>query len=816
MAQVILQQHKHAKTYSGLNAEEIQERIKKGQSNHYQVRVSRSYWDIFRDNVLNLFNIILFTLLFIVLYFRDYGTVFFAGFSVVSNTFMGMIQEMQAKRRLDKLAALTQQKALVWRNGQRQEIPMREVVVDDLLILEPGVKAVVDGQIVDSDALEMDESLLTGESDAVFKERSSEILSGSFCIAGAGVMKATRVGKQSNISKLSEIAKAYKNLRTPTQKRIDIVVEISVILMILFVPMLFISNLLVTQPALPFLQAVRNAVVFLTTLVPQGLVLTAILSLTIGAIKISRHDTLVQKVNAVESLANATVLCFDKTGTLTQNALAVDEILLLNQQEQNQVYQQLADYLANLAYSNRTAGAVQTFIERSHAAQNRDKEREIPFTSGRKWGAIIFTEETLILGAPERLLAPHDPALHTALKLSEEGKRILAFGQMIAPPIGDRIEGLMTPLALVVLSDQVRPDIHETLESFRREHIQLKVVSGDNLETVRAIARLSGMSDSPAYTGSEIDAMTDEQLQQIVQKTSVFARIEPESKRRIVKALQAQHEYVAMVGDGVNDVPALKQANLAIVMNDGTQISKDIADIVLLNNALSTLPRAFREGREITQTIFGTTKLFLIRGMHHVLLFIFVLFMGLPFPITPIQVSWATFGSINIPATLIAFAVIRPKFMKNFRDDVMDYIVTGGIIGAALLALIFTSVYLGTGRDVAIARSSVTIFIVLFNTFMILVIQGVDLFKPRTLLEHGRIALIMIGLATFTIATMYARPTTFEFVPISSFWILAIIVGSLIVGTLLFTQLIHHRYFLHRFWALLSSDDDKIAKIVRD
>jgi cation-transporting ATPase E len=803
----------------GLTANEVAQRVQRGETNNYLPRVNRTYWEIFRDNVLNLFNIVIFTLLIIVLYMGDYGTVFFAGFSVVSNTFFGMVQEMNAKRRLDQLAAMAIQKAFVWRDGIKQEIPMKEVVKDDVLIIEPGIKAVVDGEVISTDALEMDESMLTGESDAVFKEVGNEVYSGSFCVAGTGLIRATRVGKASNVNQLSEIAKTYKNIRTPTQKRIDIIVELSVVAMFIFVPMLFVRNLFVEQPPLAPLDAVRNAVVFVTTLVPQGLVLTAILSLTIGAIKISQRETLVQKVNAVESLANVTVLCFDKTGTLTKNALAVDEIIALNGESEGVIAQHLADYLNNLAHLNRTAHAVKDYVDSYASPNGVTKLREIPFTSGRKWGAVVLPEQTLLLGAPERLMDNQHPALQQTLTLSQQGKRVLAFTRTHTELENTQIIVEGEPIALVVMSDQMREDIQATLQAFRDEEILLKVVSGDNLETVKAIAAEAGMDTAVAYTGAEIDAMSDGDLELAVREATVFARIEPHSKQRIVQALQRRGDYVAMVGDGVNDVPALKQADLAIVMNDGTQISKDVADIVLLNNAMSTLPDAFREGTEITQTIYATTKLFMTRGIFNVALFVFILFMALPFPITPIQISWITLGSVNIPATLIAIALIRPKYMANFRDDVLDPIVIGGVIGAVSLMLLYVATYFGTGRDTGMARSAVTIYQTLFNAYIVMMIMGVDFFQPKTFIRHWRMVSVMLVLSIVTIWVMYVEPPLFEFTLVDfAHQPLIIILIALLIGLsmILMAYFMKKRYLLHRVWALTQHDDKSFEAIVQD
>ncbi|MFN8376541.1 MAG: HAD-IC family P-type ATPase, partial [Anaerolineae bacterium] len=339
----------------GLTSAQVQERIARGETNTFKARVGRSYWQIFRDNVLNVFNIVLFTLLIIVLLFRDYGTVFFAGFSVVWNSLLGMAQEMSAKRKLDQLAALAARDVKVWRDGQLKSIHSSQIVKDDVIVIEPGDRLVVDGRVLHSDALEMDESHLTGESDAIFKYESDEVFSGAFCIAGAGLMVATRVGKDSTINKLSVIAKAYKRQLTPTQEKIAAIVQVSVLGMAIMVPMIFLAGFL---NATPFLGIIQNAVVFVTSIVPQGLVLVAILSLTLGALSISRHQTLIQRVNAVESMANVTVLCLDKTGTITRNELSVTEIIPLNGTSSEEVQTILRRYISNLAHQNRTAATI--------------------------------------------------------------------------------------------------------------------------------------------------------------------------------------------------------------------------------------------------------------------------------------------------------------------------------------------------------------------------------------------------------------------------------------------------------------------------
>ncbi len=797
----------HGFSPPGLTTAQVAERVSRGETNDYQSRVGRTYWEIVRDNLFNLFNIVIGALLITVLLFRDYSTVFFAGFSVVSNSFLGMIQEIFAKRKLDKLAALSLSDVKVWRNGALTTISLREIVKDDVLPLEPGDKIVVDGTILHSDALEIDESQLTGESDAVLKEVDAPVYSGSFCVAGSGVMVATTVGKASTINKLSDTAKQYKRVLTPTQERLNLIVQLSVVLMIVCTPMIFIAGYLQHNTVVT-LSVFRDAVVFVASIVPQGLVLTAILSLTIGAVSISRRQTLVQRVNAVESMANVTTLCFDKTGTLTRNKLSVTEIIPVAKLSQDEINQRLRLYTANLSNQNRTAAAVALYVNSSpaeHQLPAVTKQGEIPFTSARKWGAIILPDETLIMGAPERVLCPEDKAaIEQAEKLASQGLRVLALARMDKPILPDgKLDPARDSVALIILSDEVRDDINDTLASFTAQNVALKVISGDNLETVSQIAGEAGMKLSGAFTGDQLESMSDEQLENAVTHANIFARIEPETKRRLVAALKRQGQYVAMVGDGVNDVPALKEAHLAIAMNDGAQIAKDIADIVLLNNALTTLPLAFSEGRTITQTIFGTSKIFLVKNVYSLLFFLFAGLMLLPFPLNPIHISWATFGVINVPATLIAFRLIKPTYMEKFRRDVLDYVVTAGFVGAAAMSFVYAFAYLSSDGNLMQARSTNIMFITLFGVLVLWNMHGIRVLQPRTFLENPRIFVLGLALGAFTLIGPYVASGWLEFTPPSAEqWVF--VIAAFVVTVVIMFVAMRTRGLVDRIWRLVA------------
>ncbi len=790
----------------GLTTAEVEARTARGETNAFKLRVGRTYWQIIRYNILNIFNITLFILLVIVLLSRDYMTVIFAGTGVVGNSLIGTIQEINAKRKLDKMAGLAAAHVDVIRDDQRCTIGSHEVVIDEVIVIKPGDRLVVDGVVLQSDGLEIDESHLTGESDLIDKAVGDEVSSGSFCVAGMGLMKAQRIGQESTVNRLSSIAKVYKHNLTPTQHKIAAIVQFTLMILAVFGPMILIAGY-VNDTA--FFDIIRNAIVFVTTLVPQGLILVVILSLTIGAVKISRHQTLIQQVNAVESLANVTVLCFDKTGTITHNQLAVDEIRPLNGNTTSVIITDLQTYTSNMAYQNSTAAAIARYVSTSNGYPK--KLHEVPFNAMRRWGAVVLPERTLFLGVPEVLLVDH-PDLLAEVSEAAAGLRVLAFAAVDSSLTQDALTSpsaltavTLQPLAFITISDQIRGDIQATLNAFREQNVHLKVISGDNLQTVCAVADKAGLPTDKAYTGDELKALSEEQLQAAVIEADVFARIEPETKRKIVVALQQRGHYVAMVGDGVNDVPALKAANLAIVMNDGAQISKDIADIVLLNNALSTLPLAFHEGRQITQTIFGTTKMFLTKNFYNINLFIFIMFMSLPFPITPVQISWISFATVNLPAGLMAMGLLRPHPIKDFRHDVLDYIFTAGAIGASGMALLYVVTWYYTG-DLEISQSTTTLFFAFYGWMIVINTQGMDLIHPSTLLNQWQkliIATLITG-SVMEIALIIPAVMNFTPPPLE-------IVGLAVVIQLLCAVLVswgmRYRGLLHGFYRLVERPD---------
>ena len=752
---------------SGLTSDEVTDRVRRGLTNKFQPRSSRTYREILFDNLINVFNVTLFVLLLIMLSLGESVDTIFSGSTVVLNIVIGLFQEIRAKRTLDQLAALAAGTVRVKREDKYFDLPLDQIVQDDLIEVVPGDKIVVDGPCVWQDALEVDESLITGESDPIAKETGETLTSGSFITAGRGFMRAEKIGAESFANQLNRTAKNFQLIPTPIQQKINAIVTISVVGMAVFGPLLLIAGETLRTP---FRDTIRNVVVLVTTFVPQGLVLATTLALSFGAIRISRQRTLVQRINAVESMANVTVLCFDKTGTLTQNKLAVVDLLPLGSYTTAYAKRLLAQYVSTLATQNKTASAIEDYAGRSSSGPA--KVAELAFTSTRKWGASTFTDGvTLLLGAPEILIEDRDVRWQ-ANQLATQGLRVLAFVVSKAAPIDGQLPAGRDPIALIAVRDMPREDIQATLQAFIDRGVKLKVISGDNAETVRAIARTAGLNVTHTLTGAELEAMDPAEFAEAVKNTGIFARVTPETKRKIISALAQQGEYVAMVGDGVNDVPALKAARLSIAMNDGAQIAKDVADLVLLNNALTTLPMALAEGHNTTQKIYATIRIFLTRNLYLILLFIMAGFMGLPFPGHVRQISWSAIITTGLPATLIALELTRPHVVRNFQRNVLGYIISAGLIGAIATTLAYVTSYLISDRNVLLARAMLTLTATIYGTLVFWDVHGIILFEPTTFKRHPREALVGLGLAILAVGVpgMYRDIFEIPLIPLP-YWI---------------------------------------------
>ena len=764
---------------TGLTDAEVQERLARGQRNVFAHKSARSAWDIIRDNVFTVFNIILFVTLSATLGIGlstpgtqsiVVGDIIFSGGTVWLNMIVGIIQEMRAKRTLDKLAALSVRNARVRRNGQSVEVPADQIVLDDLVELTPGDRVPVDGEVVASHGMEIDESLLTGESDSISKQAGDQTLSGSFCLVGTGIIRASGIGAESYANKLTTTARAVKDARTPLQRKIDFVVQFLVIVMAVITALQVVAA---ANNGISAVNALRQTLVIVTSFVPAGLILAITVSLSVGAVRISQYGTLVQRINAIESMGNVTVLCADKTGTLTRNLLTVQEVIALGGHTQEQARALLAQFVAGLNAQNKTAGAIGSYVG---APQPKwQVTAEVPFSSARKWSALTLVDDssvayTLVLGSPEILFGLEQPDIltHTG-EFTRQGLRVVALMSTSQPLRDDpqfSIQDLTStaPVALVVIRDEIRADIRDTLRDFARLGVRIKVISGDNAETVQAIARQSGLLGDAVVTEFELAELSPAEFDRAVAKAELFARINPETKQRIVSTLTQQGEYVAMVGDGVNDVPAIKQARLGIAMNDGAQITKDVSALVLLENTMSTLPRALQEGRAITQKIYASAKLYLAKNVITILAILFAGFVGLPFPGEPRQISWIATMTVGLPCTLLAFGVLTPAYTRRFLSNVLGYSVLVGAIGSVVVVIAYIVASLMT-NDPSQARTVFALVNLHYAIHVFWDTHDVSVFSIIGMRKHPRETLVGLALLAVGLLVPVLLPGIFNATP---------------------------------------------------
>lgn len=731
----------------GLSSDEVKTRTEQHLVNDANIRSSRSYPQIIFSNVFHPQNLILILSLIILLFFYEIKSTLTAGVFVFLNILVGITQEIRAKRSLDKLTSLNVAAVCVRRNSEDITIPVNQIVKDDVIILRPGDPVVVDGPLISSNFLEMDESFLTGESEYIPKNNGDYLKSGTFCVSGSGFMRAEKIGRKSYVNQVSKLAKSYKNERTPLEKNINFMLQILIVFMFLLIILDIYSNTIHNAPLVKY---ILEAVVITVNVVPQGLIFGITVALAYGAIKMARHKTIVHRINAIESMGQINVLCFDKTGTLTQNKLALKDIIPLSHVKLEYIKLKLYDFISNLSWMNKTALAISANLAKNPLDPR--KVDEIPFNSERKWCAMSFEDDgAFYLGAAE-MLVNNIKDREKIDDLSSKGLRVLAFAKYEGGILEkDRLPKKLRPLALLAIEDKIRPGIKETLDAFHDRGIRIKIISGDSPETVQSIARLSGLDGEKVLTEQDLFSLDESSFNEQVAKINLFARITPKTKAKIIGALKLKWKnHVAMIGDGVNDVPALKMANLAISIGDGAQVAKDVSDIVLLDNAFINIPRAFKEGLNIKQRLFAIIKIFFVKTVYLSLLFLSASLILVPFPFTLAQSTWIAFAIIGFPTTLIIFNVINPQRMNDFIKDIIIDGFLWGIVGAIGMISMISILRLNNSY-LLLEQTMLVVFISLYHTLIIYRVQGIKLFdlnsyhkKPKRLLWIGLIGVSIL------------------------------------------------------------------------
>ncbi len=640
----------------GLTAAEARSRHRRGEGNVAVSASSRSYGVILRTNVFSFFNVVLFAIGAALLALGRYSDAFTSVGLGLVNAAISAVQEIRAKRKLDRLQLLARGTVTVVRDGADAEVAPEEVVRGDVLRLSPGGQVVVDGPVLEG-RLEVDESLLTGESEALPKGPGDDLLSGSFVVGGEGTQLAREVGAASYAGRLTAEARRVSTDRTPLQRRVDFVVRLVMLLVLLM------SVTILAQAALEGFTLVRTVqtTAVLSGLVPYGLFFLVAVAYTVGAARSAGRGALVQQVNAVESVSNVDVVCTDKTGTLTTGRLSLAEVRPAGPLPAAEAERLLGSMARSTATGNLTTAALAATLP----GEPVPVREEVPFTSSLRWSAVRTGDAVLVLGAPDtlapRLAGP--PPGAAVRELTARGLRVLVLARAAADaPLRDATGRAalpaLEPLAVVALADELRPGVVDTLARLTADGIAVKVVSGDDPATVAALARQAGLEPGEPVAGPALLGLTDAQLDDVVARTTVFGRIAPEQKERLVDALRRAGRYVAMVGDGVNDARALKRAHVGVAMASGSAVTRDVADIVLTGDELGALLPAAHEGRRIITGISTSMQVFLARVGTQGLVILAVTMLGLGFPYSPANVG-LTLLTVGVP-TLFLTAWARP------------------------------------------------------------------------------------------------------------------------------------------------------------
>ncbi len=692
---------------AGLSDAEVAVRVARGQTNDVPSRASRSVGEIVRANVLTRINAILGVLFLIVLATGSLINGLF-GLLIVANSAIGVIQELRAKKTLDNLAIVSQAKPCVRRESGTRELPPNEVVLDDIIEIGPGDQIVVDGEVLESAALEIDESLLTGEADAIAKSCSDAVMSGSFVVAGTGAYRATKVGREAYAAKLAEEASKFTLVRSELRSGIDMILRFITYLLVPAGVLIIYTQLFLTNVG--WRESVLRMVGALVPMVPEGLVLMTSIAFAVGVIRLGRRQCLVQELPAIEGLARVDVVCADKTGTLTENGMRLSEARPLDGVDAGRVGAALAALAADDSRPNASMIAI---AEAYPQAPGWSSTAVAPFKSATKWSGASFGEHgNWVIGAPDVLLDPASPVAEQAEEIGAQGLRVLLLGSADRSVDAADAPGGVTPVALVILEQRVRPDARDTLDYFASQQVAIKVISGDNAVSVGAVAGSLGLH------GETIDARElpteAEALADTMATYTTFGRVRPDQKRAMVHALQSRDHTVAMTGDGVNDVLALKDADIGVAMGSGSPASRAVAQIVLLDNKFATLPYVVGEGRRVIGNIERVSNLFLTKTVYSVLLAMLVGLAGLAshwldtdpllYPFQPIHVTIAAWFTIGIPAFVLSLAPNNERARPGFVRRVMTSALPAGtVIGIAT----FVSYLLAyPGRDASLVKQT--------------------------------------------------------------------------------------------------------------
>lgn len=698
----------------GLTPQQAAEAAARGESNGTHDVRTKSAGEIIRSNIFTLFNLLNIALAALVAFTGSFRNMLFMGV-VISNTAIGIIQELRSKRVIDRLSLLSAPKARLLRGGKEEELAVADIVKGDIMLLSAGQQVCADDEIAEG-FCEADESLVTGETDPVPKSAGDTLLSGSFIVAGSVKAQAIRVGSESFSGQITSAAKANKGASkrgSEMMRSIDRIISIVSVCIVPFGAVLFLKAFFVTRQSIE--SGIISTVAALIGMIPEGLVLLTSIALAVSTIRLAQNNALCQDLCCVEKLARVDTLCLDKTGTLTEGCMELSQTVSLSDSFDTE--KALIAFAGAFTDPNATLKAIAESFPADGAAKPL---RTVPFSSARKWSAAEFADMgCLFLGAPNFVL---DGAAYSAIEprvreFAEKGQRVLLLAQGDALPENSEAPRAEAK-ALVVLSDKIRPSTPQTLEYFKKQGVALKIISGDDPVTVANVARRAGLDGAERYV--DVSTLTDSELEEAAEKYSVFGRVQPFRKLALVKALKARGHRVAMTGDGVNDVPALREADCSIAMQSGSDAARCVSQLVLMTSDLSCLPLVVAEGRRTINNIQRSAALFLVKTIYSFLLAAAFLMLPLAYPFRPIQMTLISALTIGVPSFLLALEPNKSLVRGSFLANVLRRAAPGGITAALGVGLVMATQQMLTMTDahtsvMAVYLTAAVSFAVLFG-----------------------------------------------------------------------------------------------------
>lgn len=757
-----------------LSDEEVEARVKAGMVNTFDAKESRSVASILRANIFTRFNAIISVMLVVIFVFGEPADAMF-GLVMVFNALIGIVQELRAKHTLDRLTVLIAPTATVRRQGGLTEISADEVVLDDLIVLARGQQVPVDANVIDSDSLEVSEALLTGEADPIVKHVSDPVFSGSFVVAGSAMCFVTAVGAEAYANQLAAKAKKFTLARSDLDDSINQILKIVTWLLLPTSALLLWSQL---QAGTSVADAAVATVAGVVAMVPQGLVLLVSMAFAVAVIQLGRLNVLVQELPAVETLARVDILCIDKTGTLTDGGIELSSVIEVVSDPSLDENLDLASIAAADPDPNPTMVALGDAYP---GPTNRIVAGRIPFSSERKMSAVAFSDGTgWVIGAPEIVLAdnPNSEVMAKVGDLSEIGRRAVLVARCDARSVGEGTIDEVSPAYLLEFEEQLRPDAADTVAYFTEQEVDLKVISGDSPITVAAVAGTVGISGSSTIDAREMSS-DPEVFSQVAEQTTVFGRVTPERKRELIGALKGEGHVVAMTGDGVNDVLAVKEADLGIAMGAGSGATRAVSQIVLLDNRFSALPAVVAEGRRVVANMERVSSLFLTKTVYATILAIVIGVVGLAFPFLPRHLTLIGSLTIGIPAFLLSFEPQDQPIRAGFLQRVLAFAVPAGVVtGMATFLIYGVSRLDALGLTLEESRTTATTLMVVLG--LVVLYELIEPIDVHDLLMIGGLFAIYL----FVLAVPFTRELFDLTVPTWEAWVVVAIV-ALIAGVLL-------------------------------